>query len=310
MKAKERLATAGLLLGLCASEGWARPIIESPSCKPPWFERARFESLLLVETASSSFQRIRLKIPVCDAPLVVEIQAWTATSTATAQISLQDVPPPTRLRALALAIAELRPRAPKARPPPSAKPAGAPTGRTEKAQVPRPQKTKTASAAFSVLGAMALHTYPGRQTTLLGGRLGLALPMFFETLFGAVDLGVLGGRQDDALGQIEVLTVAMGLGVNLRGELGPLRLGGGPRFEVGWARLRGVTEDPAINASSASGLITAVYLNLGLDYRLTQSIGAALSVMGGWVVKGFAAQEAAGISGGVIAVQLGLSWAL
>ncbi len=281
------------------------PVVEAPSCKPPWFQRARFESLLKMELHARNIERVRIRLPACEVP-VVAVMVQTSTASAQTKLSLQDVPAAMRMRALVLSIAELRLE-------PSQLPPGAPS---QKKTAPSPvPKLKTAASATvgpqrigSMVAAFALRSYPGRQTTLLGGRLALSLPLGLDSVAGTAALSVMGGRVTETLGQIEVLTVSGTLGVSLSHRFGPIVLSGGPQLELGWARLRGLTQMSEVQTSAAGGLIAVTHLRLAMDYRLLPSLLAQLEFTGGWVARGFAALGEAGVSGGALGLSMGLVW--
>ncbi len=111
-------ARGGLLAAVLASgtgTALAAPVVESPACKPSWFEAKRLAALIESHAPDRWFDRVSVRVPRCEDREALELVVSSSTASTRRTISVADAPRSQRTRTLALVIASIE--APKPAPP-------------------------------------------------------------------------------------------------------------------------------------------------------------------------------------------------
>ncbi|MEQ9499068.1 MAG: hypothetical protein RIT81_19460 [Deltaproteobacteria bacterium] len=96
---------AALIIG--ESSVLAAPVVESPACKPSWFEPDRLAALIETHAPDAWFDRVSVRVPRCEDREALELVVSSSTAVAQRAISVADAPRSQRTRTLALVIASL-----------------------------------------------------------------------------------------------------------------------------------------------------------------------------------------------------------
>ena len=134
-------------------------------------------------------------------------------------------------------------------------------------------------------------------------------------LRGFVDLGTYVGGARDQLGDIDIRAVAVGGGIGLVRQLEDLRIGIGPRLELGYSWLRGKPSAPAVDDGVAGLTQGGATITLGVEghvqLRLRNRFWIGLSAEAGWVLLGLNGlafdRTATGIAGPLVNAALSLA---
>jgi hypothetical protein len=215
-------------------------------------------------------------------------------------IHFDDVARDARPRALSLAVAELV-RALEQEP--------------DKQSV-RPPVAHLAPAPSAIAHSLALEgelrSYPAHTTTAWGGRLrwtGQGSRFHVD-----LDLGANGARTDVDLGGLRLTQAGVGLALGPRFATRFLVVDLGLRGELGWAWIRGVSDQAGVQTGSGSDLVASAGLRLSLAGPATARLRPSLAVEGGRMLRSLAAdvngQAKSGLTGYYLGAGLGLAWSL
>lgn len=300
--------------------------VSPPECPPEVFPLAAFLDGLRVELAGrglacctladardrlpeSAPLLVRLDMGSCSADTDrVQVSVREAPSGRLVEhvVSLTDVAEAARPRALALAVAELirsLTQAPPEEPPATVvSPAPPPP--------PPPAPPVSALPGRSSLQLEAeWRTSPTRDTTTWGGR--LRWSGHRRWLHADVDVGGGYGQTAANLGQVDVRSASLGVGLGPRLAARRVALDLGLRAELGWAWLRGHPAYPYVQADSGSSMISSVGLRATLEFPAHVKVHPCLGLEGGLAVHGVRGeanrQVVAGMTGFYLLAALGLA---
>lgn len=340
--------TCSLVSSPCAAQTERAPPghvhVAALSCATPCFEVDAWQRLLRTELQSDGVDRvtfgadgdgalalIRVELPRC-APeattLSLVIDDAVTHKRVQRDVDLGDLPSSGRARALALAASELLRAswAELALPPPRATPA--PTAppavrravllrivRAQEALRPPPRRRAAPARRWELAAAFVMQAFPSANVALLGGRAALSFtptPRFPLRL--RLDLGAHSGTAFDPLGEIDLGLASAALGATLYagGERVALELG--PRFEAGWAWVRGRPTVAGARGGSGDEAVYFLSVLASVRVRVSPRWWATLDASAGTALRAVViesgAARAAGFTGPMLSLGLGVAVAL
>lgn len=270
---------------------------------------------------------ISLAVEPCDVStrdVTVTIEDQATVKRIARRILLRDVADTARPRALALAVAELLRAswmelampgapAPAAPIPPSLRESIA---RRIGAAVPSnmsvgpghlfPDGAKDVSIALSWRAFVAGHA------SMYGGRSGVAFPIPSTSILLRADLVALFGSAQDALGDVALRTVDVGLsGLFATPQDRPVAVAVGPRLELGVAWATGNPADPQTSSFNGEGFVATGSLLAAFRVRISDTWQLALELDAGTTIAPFEAlsdgRRVTGIEGAMFGASIGVA---
>lgn len=322
---------AVLFLALAPEVEAAKPPpveVSPPACKDRPFPLIPFLDALRVELAgrgrscctlvepdaeATAAASCRVKIEI--APCTVETEAVQVAAVdqanrraETREVSLLDVAESARPRALALAVAELirslGQADPELPPPPPSAPQPPPTPPAPPAPVAAPPPHR-----WSIRAAAETRAVPTRDTILWGGRVGITWP--WHGLFADLDLGgeFASTKLDRGDVSLRHAIVGAGLGPRLSTHVATIDLG--LHADLGWAWIRGTTDQPGVMTEAGSNLITTLGLRVRAEAPSRSRVRASLAMEAGGGLRGIEgdanSQPVIGLTGYYLLASLGIA---
>ncbi len=227
---------------------------------------------LVIEPCDPATQQINVGVDVAAPPRTVQ-----------REVSLADLPPEARPRALALAVAEL------------IRSAGGPA---QPAEVPpvRPAQPEATAAPLVLTGDVAgdVRYFLSHPTAMIGARLGLALA--WARLQVTLDVGAAATSSTqttgDVSGDVSILLASASLFVGPRFVLGPAVASFGPAVSLGWASIKGRSDDPTVINGEGGRLVSTVGARVGFEGPVPHVVRLFGFLEGGGAVRGVNADVA------------------
>jgi hypothetical protein len=252
--------------------------------------------------AAADAVKVTLVIEPCDPAteqISVGVDVTAPPRTVQREVSLADLPPEARPRALALAVAELVRTASE-----PAQPVEVPA--------PKPDHPEETPAPLMLTGGVAgdVRYFFSHPTAMIGARLGLSLA--YARLQVTLDVGAAAtsSRQTmgDVSGDVSILLASASLFVGPRFALGPAVATFGPAASLGWASIKGRSDDPTVINGEGGRVVSTVGVRVGIEGPVPRVLRIFGYLEGGGTVLGVnadvAGQPAIGASGpyGLLAV--------
>jgi len=241
---------------------------------------------LVIEPCDPATQQISVGVDVTAPPRTVQ-----------REVSLADLPPEARPRALALAVAELIRSA--------SEPA-------QTVELPTPKPDHPEETPLLLTGGVAgdVRYFFSHPTAMIGARLGLSLA--YARLQVTLDVGAAATSSTqtmgDVSGDVSILLASASLFVGPRFALGPTVATFGPAVSLGWASIKGRSDDPTVINGEGGRVVSTVGVRVGIEGPVPRVLRIFGYLEGGGAVLGVnadvAGQPTIGASGpyGLLAV--------
>ena len=224
------------------------------------------------------------------------------------EISLADVAETARPRALALIVAELiRALGQDA--------AASVLPKTTMAEVtkplsPSPHTAEPKAVALAMEADFEVRSYPSRDTTTWGGRLGFTTG--WRSLHIDLDAGGGLASKHVDLGEVRTRAATVGLTVGPRFKAGVVLIDLGLRADAGWSWVDGVAGSTGVRAGAGSDWVSSTGLRLSLEAPGNRRARPKIGLEGGTCIRGLSGeangQAVVGIAGFYWLASVGLAF--
>jgi hypothetical protein len=268
---------------------------------------------------------LEIRAEACDAPqrnVIVHVEDAATRKSLERRVQLTDVGEASRPRALALAVAELLRASwlelamPDAPPPQAEVPQvvrQAVQNRIGAMTLPAPRyRGELLGGDRDVSVTAAWRAYPTARASLVGGQVGMAVPVARKDWLARVDTGAVFGSTQDELGEVALGVAWFGAAfLYTTGPEAPFSLALGPRLDVGVAWASGNPLDQTISSNVGSGFIASASVLGSLRERVGESWRIAVEMQTGMVVVPFEAdadsRRVTGIDGAMFGLAVGVA---